>query len=218
MRSQTIFEIVGVATDERHESLQAILRPGVYLPFAQLPVGLPMKIFIRGTSEVGTIVPAARREVRAIDQRLPVYDVKTMREVLSNAAAQPRFVTFLLLGFAGVALLLSAVGIYGVMAYLVTQHTREIGLRVALGAQPRDVLRLIIGQGLTLSIIGAGLGLGGAFALARLLTNQLYGVTAHDQLTFVGVATLLISVSVIASFLPARRALKIDPMIALRYE
>lgn len=220
--SDSSFEIVGVVVDERHESLQAELRPNVYLPYAQFPVRLPMRIFIRSKMEagedVGPLISAVRREVRALDPGLPVYDVRTMSDVLAGASAQPRFMTFLLLTFAGCALLLAAIGIYGVMAYLVTQHTREIGLRMALGAEPRDILLLIVTQGLGLAVAGVAIGLFGALTLARLLSSQLYGISAYDPLTLIAVAALLLIVALAASLLPARRAMKIDPMIALRYE
>jgi ABC-type antimicrobial peptide transport system permease subunit len=159
-----------------------------------------------------------RQQISTLDVQLPVYDVKTMDQVLYTALARPRFVTLLLAVFAGVAMVLATVGIYGVMSYTVAQNTREIGIRLALGAQRRDVLNLVVGQGLALTVLGVMIGLAGAFVLTRLMTNLLYGVTATDPLTFVVVPALLVAVSLLACYLPARRATNVDPMVALRYE
>jgi putative ABC transport system permease protein len=217
-RTGTPLEIIGVVADIRQDSLQADLFPAMYLPYAQAPTTLPLILLLRSASDQSAVVTAARQQVRELDAQLPVYDVKTMDQVLSTAVARPRFVTVLLGVFAAIAVLLATIGIYGVMSYTVAQSRREIGIRLALGAQPTDILRLVVGQGLLLVSLGLLGGLIGAFGLTRLMTSLLYGVTATDPLTFVGVAVLLIVVTLLACYLPARRATKVDPMIALRYE
>jgi putative ABC transport system permease protein len=141
-----------------------------------------------------------------------------MDQVLQTVTARPRFLTFLLVLFAGVAVLLAAIGIYGIMSYTVPQGRREIGIRAALGAQRRDLLRMVLRKGLKLTLIGIALGLIGAFGLTRLMSNLLFGVSATDPMTFAGVTLLLVIVALVASYLPARRATKIDPLVALRYE
>ncbi|MGH9704891.1 MAG: FtsX-like permease family protein [Candidatus Acidiferrales bacterium] len=148
----------------------------------------------------------------------PVVGVLTMEEVVDQSISQNRLSMILLSSFAGLALLLATIGIYGVQAYAVRQQVREVGIRVALGAQPADIYRLVIGQGLTLAGIGIGIGLAASFGLTRLMASQLYGLTATDPITFAGVAILLILVALAACFIPARRATRVDPMVALRYE
>jgi putative ABC transport system permease protein len=164
------------------------------------------------------VTAAVRRELRQVDTQLPVYDVKTMNQVLYAVTARPRFLTFLLVLFAAIAVLLAAIGIYGIMSYTVAQGTREIGIRAALGAQRLDLLRMVLSRGLKLTLIGIMLGMAGAFALTRLMSNLLFGVSATDPLTFAGVAALLVIVSLFASYIPTRRATKVDPLVSLRYE
>ena len=154
----------------------------------------------------------------ATDARVPLGRVRTMEEILSASLAFHRFLMLLLVAFAGLAVALAAVGIYGVMSYLVTQSTREIGVRIALGAQPRQVLGVVIGRGMLMAGSGAAVGLAGALALTRLLAHQLYDVQPTDALTFGAVTALLLLVALVACFLPARRATKVDPVVALRYE
>ena len=156
--------------------------------------------------------------MQAIDPDQPVANVKTMEEWLTTSVAAPRYRTALLGLFALVALVLASTGIYGVMSYSVAQRTHEIGVRMALGARQLDVLKLVVRQGMSLVVIGVGLGLAGAIALTRLMASLLFGVTAKDPVTFVAVATLLALVAFIACYIPARRATKVDPLVALRYE
>jgi putative ABC transport system permease protein len=159
-----------------------------------------------------------RREARELDPNLAIFDVKTMEEWLSGSMARRRFAMLSLVLFAVVAMLLSAVGIYGVMSYTVAQRTRELGIRVALGAQARDVLRLIVSQGMLLAGIGLGIGLAGAVALTRVMSSLLFGVSATDPITFAVIALALAGVAFVACWVPARRATKVDPLVALRYE
>jgi ABC-type antimicrobial peptide transport system permease subunit len=161
---------------------------------------------------------AIRSEVRALDPNLAVADMVTLEQRMAFALFTARVTGTLLGAFGLLALVLAMVGLYGVIAYSVSQRTREIGVRMALGAEPRDVLKLVVGQGATLALIGVGVGLAAAFALTRFLSSLLYGVTATDPLTFTGVSVLFLAVAIFASYLPARRAAKVDPMVALRYE
>ena len=211
-------EIVGVvgnvkpsALDAEDDALQ------LYVPHAQDPSNV-MSLVIRTKGEPTTLAAAVRREVLALDRDQPVYDVKTMEDVVAAAVAPRRAPMLLFSVFASVALLLAAVGIYGVISYSVTRRTHEIGIRMALGAQTSDVLKMVVGRGMALTLIGISIGLIAAFALTRVMSSLLYGVSATDPLTFAVVAVLLAAVALVASYIPARRATKIDPMVALRYE
>jgi putative ABC transport system permease protein len=177
-----------------------------------------MTLVVRAANDPHRLIGAVQKEVHALDRELPVSNVKTLDEYLVAAVAEPKFNTLLLSLFAGLALLLTAVGLYGVMAYAVTQRTYELGIRMALGAQARDVLRLVITQGLRLALWGAAIGLAGAAALTRTLKSWLFGVGPADPLTFAAVVLLLVSVALLACWIPARQATKVDPLRALRHE
>ncbi len=211
------FEIVGVVADVRSLELSTEPTPEIYTSYLQDPFA-GMSFVVRSAVEPASLVPAVREAARQVDKAQPVAEVREMEQIVSEAAAQPRFNALLLSLFAGVALLLAAAGIYGVMSYSVTQRTHEIGLRMALGAQRWDVLRMVFGQGMKLVGLGMALGLIGAFVVTRLLGSLLYGVGTTDPMTFGGVAVLLALVALTACYIPAQRAMKIDPMIALRYE
>ena len=156
--------------------------------------------------------------VHQLDKEQPVLDVVSMDSILAESLSQQRFNMLLLATFSGLALLLAAIGIYSVLAYSVRRRVREIGVRMALGAQRGDILRMILGQGTKLALIGAGIGIAGALAMTRLMSSQLFGVTATDPLTFLSVSALIVVVALLACYIPARRATKVDPMVALRYE
>ncbi len=210
--------IVGVVADTRRNGFDAEPRPESYRPLAQAPTNF-LTYVVRSTSDdPSALASSVRNAVREIDKDQPVYDIKTMNGIVSELIAQRRLNTILLGVFAAVALVLASVGIFGVMNYTVTQRTHEIGIRMALGAQKRDVLRMVVGQGMTLAFIGVGVGLFGAFVVTRVMENLLYGVSATDPFVFAVVALLLAFVAVLACYIPARRAMKVDPMIALRYE
>jgi putative ABC transport system permease protein len=211
-------EIIGVVSDVRYRSLTLDVPPEVYMPYPQLPLTTGMWIALRTDADPRGFISAARAEVQALDKDLPVFEVKTLDQYLSGAMAYPRFNMLLLLLFASLALLLTAVGLYGVISYSVTQRTYEIGVRRALGAQTHDVLKLVVKQGMKLTLIGALLGLGGALALTRLLQTLLFGVSVTDPPTFAVIVLLLIAVALLACWVPARQAAKVDPMTALRCE
>jgi putative ABC transport system permease protein len=210
-------EIIGVVGNVRYDSLTDEPPPAVYFPHPDLAYSF-MTLVIRTEGEPSAIAPAVQREIRALDPNQPVSDVRTMNQVMSEWVARSRFNTLLLGLFAALATLLSAVGIFGVMNYSVALRTREIGLRLAVGAQPQQVLLLILRQGFVLTIAGVLFGLVAAFALTRLLSGLLFGVGAVDATTFTSISLLLVIVSLLACYLPARRAMRIDPLQALRYE
>jgi putative ABC transport system permease protein len=208
-------EIVGVVSDTKAGELVAASGAQIYVPHAQEQSWGFMGMVVRTASDPAAFANTLRREVQAIDKDQPIYNVRTFDDVVMNSLGTRRVSMQLFTVFAIAALLLAAVGIYGVMAYSVTQRTQEIGIRMALGAQKGDVLRLVVRQGMTLTVIGIIAGLAGAFALTRVMANLLFGVGASDPATFFGLSLLLIGVAFIACYLPARRAAKLDPMIAL---
>jgi putative ABC transport system permease protein len=177
-----------------------------------------MTVVVRTMMDPRGVIDAVRRQVAALDRELPLYKVMTLDQYLAIGVVEPRFNTLLLGLFAGLAVVLAAVGLYGVISYSAVQRSHEIGVRMALGAQRLDVLQLVIGQGLTLALAGVAIGLVGALALTRVLSSSLYGIRATDPTTLIVVALVLSAVAIAASYIPARRATKVDPMVALRYE
>ncbi len=209
-------EIVGVVGNVKLDGLAGNFQPEYYLPFAQFPGFNAFVLRVHGNP--ANMAPAVRTVVASMDRNVPVYHVETMNDYLSASVARNRFSTLLLGLFGALALALAAVGIYGVISYSVSQTTHEIGIRVALGAEKNDVLKMVVGQGLKLALIGVAIGVAGALALTRFLASLLYGVKPTDPLTFLAVSLILIAVALAACYFPARRAAKVDPMVALHYE
>jgi putative ABC transport system permease protein len=210
-------EVVGVVADVRMNGLEKSVDPAIYAPFEQDPPQ-QFSLVVHSASDPLALTAAVRRKILEVDSEQPVADVRTMQQVVDDSLTVRRLATWLLGVFAGLALALAGVGVYGLVSYSVTQRTNEIGLRVALGAQPADILRMVVQRGLVVSVIGVALGLPAAFALAQLIRGLLFGVTAADPMVFVGVPVLLVAVAALASYLPARRAMRIDPTAALRSE
>jgi putative ABC transport system permease protein len=209
--------IVGVIADTKQRGLAGDIMPETTASASQWPRFM-MTLVLRTSVDPLSLVSAVRKQVSDLDSNLPVFGVETMDDVLSAEVASQRFNAFAIAAFAGLAVLLAAVGIYGVTAYAVSQRTHEIGLRIALGAEPGNVLRLILNQGLRLALIGVALGLAASFALTRLMTGLLFGVKPSDPETFAFVTAALLAVALVACYIPARRAMRLDPMVALRYE
>ncbi|HYP29748.1 MAG TPA: ABC transporter permease [Blastocatellia bacterium] len=210
--------IIGVVKDVRQFELNANPKLQMYYCYVQPAFFVPSYLVVRTDVEPASLAAAVRGAVWEIDKDQPVSNIRTMKEVLSESIARQRFSMLLLGIFAAVALVLAAVGIYGVMSYSAAQRTREIGIRMALGAQSRDVLRLAIGQGMKMALVGVAVGLTGAFALTRLIESLLFGVSTTDPATFALVTFLLIAAALLACYIPARRATRVDPLVALRYE
>jgi putative ABC transport system permease protein len=210
--------IVGVVGHTAHEGLDADARLQLYLPY-RFAGDLPfMSVAVRTTGDPLAMTRAVRAAVQSVDKDMPLFGINTMEDMLDASVGQRKLLMVLLGAFSGIALLLSSIGIYGVMSYSVAQRAREIGIRVALGASRTRVLSLVVGQGMALAALGVGIGLLGALGLTRLLASQLFSVTATDPVTFTLVAALLSSVALLATLLPALRATRVDPVVALREE
>jgi putative ABC transport system permease protein len=210
-------EIVGVVGDVRFKTLTTEPEPEVYVPYLQRP-WLLMAFTVRSVASPASIAPSIRSALWSVDRDQPLEEIKPMREVVAKTVAEPRFYTVLLSIFSGVALVLAAVGIYGVASYTVTQRTREIGIRMALGAQQNDIYKLVLSQAMMLALAGVVLGLIGAFALTRVLSSLLVGVSPTDPSTFALIPLLLCVLVLAASYFPARRAIRINPLLALKQE
>ena len=211
------FEIVGVAANVRSLELREEPTAELYFSALQNPFE-NMSLVIRSSVEPSTLGASVRQIGSEVDKSVPVSNVKTMDHLVSESITQPRFNLFLLGLFSAVAMLLSAAGIYGVTAYTVTQRTHELGIRLALGAQVSDVLKMILGQGMAVIGVGLVLGLVAAFGVMRLLRSLLFGVGENDPVTFVAITLVLLAVALVACYIPARRATRVDPLVALRYE
>jgi putative ABC transport system permease protein len=213
----TSFEIVGVVRDVKFDGLAAASEPAYYLPASQAPLE-DMTVLVRTSSDPRAVISSLRQAVWSIDPNQPLSNINTLEQIVSDSIAQPRLNMLLMMLFGGLALLLSAVGIYGLLSYAVTQRTQELGIRMALGANVTDVLKLVLKQGMVLALIGEAIGLVGAFALTRLMSGLLFGVTPTDTSIFAGVVVVLTVTAFFACYLPARRATKVNPLVALRYE
>jgi putative ABC transport system permease protein len=209
--------IVGVVGNIRQESITDEAIPEIYVPFSQMPMN-GMTIMVRTSADPVALVAAMRNEVLAIDKNQPISDVMTLAQRVDEVVAVSRSLMVLFTAFALLALILGAVGIYGIISYSVTQRTHEIGIRMALGAQRAHVLKLTIKSGIALTLVGIVIGVSSALLLTRFLESMLFGITPTDKLTFIAVSALLFVVALLAALIPARRATKVDPLIALRYE
>lgn len=213
--------IVGVVSDVRQMGMDAPVKAEMYFPYRQITSHFgyaPRDLVIRTTSDPLSLVPAVSREIHAVDPDQPISNIATMSDVLTQQTGPRRLGMILLMVFAGLALLLASLGIYGVLSFFVAQQTREIGVRLALGAQLRDILGLVLKKGMGWALAGVAIGLVAAFVVARLMTSLLFGVRATDPITFAAIALVLLVVALFACYLPARRATKVDPLVALRYE
>jgi putative ABC transport system permease protein len=209
--------VVGVVADVREWEWGEEKVGQVYLPYAQNPSRI-MRLVVRTTRDPAAIAPAVRHAVETVDPSQPITEIHTMNQLLAQAVSQRRLNMLLLAVFAAIATILAAIGIYGVMAYGVTQRLHEIGVRMALGAEPSDVLKMVVADGMKLAVIGLLIGIVGAALLSRYLESQLYGIKTTDPFTYVGVALGLAAVAAAACYFPARRATKVDPISALRHD
>ncbi|HEY7544763.1 MAG TPA: FtsX-like permease family protein, partial [Blastocatellia bacterium] len=212
--------VIGVVSDVRRYGQEP--SPNFYGPFGQsyssINHGPERYLVIRAATDMANLTAAVRNQILEADPRVVIDNVMTMEQRLGDSVAQPRFYAVLLGAFAAMGMLLAVIGLYGVISYLVTQRTHEVGIRIALGAQSRDIFKLVVGHGLALTLIGFAIGLVGAFALSRLLNSLLFGVTATDPATYAVISLVLLTATFAACYLPARRATRVDPVIALRYE
>jgi putative ABC transport system permease protein len=211
-------EIIGIVSNVKHRSLKNDFTPEMYLAISQMPMNATYLVLRTKTSNPASLTAAVRDAVAQVDAGIPLTRVRLFEDYLSQSLARPRFNALLLGLFAGVALVLTAIGIYGVMAYSVAQRRQEIGIRMALGAQRGDVLRLVVGGGMRLTALGVVIGVSAALCLTRLLGTLLYGVTPFDAPTLSGVALLLGTIALLACWLPAHRAAGVNPLVALREE
>jgi putative ABC transport system permease protein len=210
-------EIVGVVGDVRPRGLDSEPQPEIYLPYAQDPFG-SVTWLVRTAGDPMSLLPAVKEKIREVNPTQTFASTATLEQLLDRSTSARRFNLFLLGSFAALAMLLAGVGLYGLISYTTAQRTHEIGIRMALGAQSSDVLRLVIGQGMKLALAGIAIGLAASWGLTRLMESLLFGVTPTDPLTFAGVSLLLLSVALVACWVPARRATKVDPLTALRIE
>jgi putative ABC transport system permease protein len=210
-------EIIGVARSAKYRQLREAPLPFIYIPLGQEYIG-GVTLLVRAVGDPANLAPAVRREIRRLNNDVPVFAVRTMSEQIGEALATDRMIAALLGVFGGIALVLAVVGVYGVVSYAVTQRVREIGVRMALGARGADVLKLVIGRGMKLVMTGVAFGLAMSFALTQLTASLLFEVSASDPVTFTGIAALLTTAALLACWVPARRATKVDPMVALRCE
>ncbi len=209
--------IVGIVAGISHQELGERPYPTIYYPGTQSPVQR-MFVVVRTSMAPGLVRDLIRSALSQVDKELPLYDVQTMPQRIEQSLGPRRIATFIMTSFAGLALLLSMLGVYGVLSYSMAQRTHEIGIRMALGARRRQVTGMVVRKGLAMAAIGVCFGAAGALALARFLSSLLYGLTTHDSTTLAGCAAVLAAIAVAACYLPARRAAKVDPMVALRYE
>ncbi len=215
-------EIIGVVADVKNDGLDQDTPVQVYIPYVQQPslfnLPSPITVLARTSQNPETLGESVKAAILDVDRSQPVYDVQTMEAIVSKSLSEQRFSLILMIFFAGTALFLAAMGIYGVMSYMVAQRTGEIGIRMALGAKHLQIWLLVLRQGMHLAIAGLVIGITGALFLTRLMHSLLFGITAVDPFTFISVAVILLLVSLFACYLPARRATRVDPWIALRYE
>jgi putative ABC transport system permease protein len=213
------FTVKGLVKDSAQSSLDQNVRPEIYFPLGQMAGRYRrMNLAVRTSVDPKSTLAAIQSAIREVDKDQPVYQIQTMEELIGDSVGTRRFALTILILFAALALVLAMSGIYGVISYSVSQRTQEIGIRMALGASAADVLRLVLGQFMRLTVIGVALGLIGAYALTRLMTSLLFGVTPTDITTFILVSIVLSLVALVACLIPARRATRVDPLVALRYE
>jgi putative ABC transport system permease protein len=212
-----VAEVVGVAGNIKHSRLVNDAQPEFYFPYTQTPEA-SIAIVVRSTVEPTSLAPSVRNAIFSVDSNQPVADIQTMEQRIENSIADSRLLTTLLSCLSAIALILSIIGIYGVITYYTAQRTREIGIRMALGAKPGDVLRLILKQGMFMALIGVGIGILAAIAVTRVLSSMIYGVSATDPLIYGAIAALFVTTMLLGCYIPSRRAMRVDPMDVLRHE
>lgn len=210
--------VVGVVADFKHRQLDAAAAPEVYMPYERFPFVRSARVVVRTEGDPAQVIPVLRKTISGIDVTQPVYEVQTLEQALADSIAPRRFNLLLLGVFAGTAMLIALVGIYGVISYAVAQRNREIGIRIALGASRRQVIQMVVGEGMRMAVLGTVVGVAAALWLARMVSNLLYDVSAHDPAAFISASGLLMGAAFLASLIPAVRAAMVDPLVALRYE